>query len=157
MPIDLIEKKLNKGKYFYLKKRLDQHDKEKLWKFGEKGIIFEPFESRIYTHGNLYSHILGQIDYENYGVSGVEKYFDKELKDNAKLKTPLQLTVDTNIQHIVDNELNKAVTTFKATGGGALLMDVNSGEVLSLVSLPNFNINKREISSRKIFLFEKET
>ena len=152
LSISNIKEKLVRGKYFYLKKRLDQNDKEKLWALGEKAIIFEPFQSRIYTHGNLYSHILGQVDYDNYGISGVEKYFDKELKDNAKLKTPLQLTVDTNIQHIVDNELNKAVTTFKATGGGALLMDVNSGEVLSLVSLPNFNINKRENITDKNYI-----
>ena len=141
--IKQIEKKLNKGKYFYLKKRLDQKDKEKLWSLGEKGIIFEPFQSRIYTHAKLYSHILGQVDYDNYGVSGVEKYFDLELKDKKLLKSPLQLTLDTNIQHIIDDELNRALETFNATGGGALLMDVNNGEVLSLVSLPNFNINKR--------------
>ena len=55
----------------------------------------------------------------------------------------MQLTLDTNIQHIIDDELNKALKTFNATGGGALLMNVNNGEVLSLVSLPNFNINKR--------------
>jgi len=138
-----IERKLNKKKYFYLKKRLDQTDKEKLWSFGEKGIIFEPFQSRIYTHANLYSHVLGQVDYDNYGISGIEKYFDKELKDKKLLNTPLELTLDTNIQHIIDDELNKALETFNATGGGALLMNVNNGEVLSLVSLPNFNINKR--------------
>ncbi len=143
LPIETIEKKLNKGKYFYLKRRLDQNDKEKLWSLGEKGIIFEPFQSRIYTHANLYSHILGQVDYDNYGISGVEKYFDKELKDNKLLNRPLQLTLDTNIQHIIDDELNRALETFNATGGGALLMDANNGEVLSLVSLPNFNINKR--------------
>ena len=80
MPIKKIKEKLFQEKYFYLKKRLDQNDKEKLWALGEKGIIFEPFQSRIYTHANLYSHILGQVDYDNYGVSGVEKYFDKELK-----------------------------------------------------------------------------
>ncbi|RPG97780.1 MAG: penicillin-binding protein 2 [Candidatus Pelagibacter sp. TMED106] len=143
LPIEQIEKKLNEGKYFYLKRRLDQNDKEKLWSLGEKGIIFEPFQSRIYTHANLYSHILGQVDYDNYGISGVEKYFDKELKDKKLLNSPLQLTLDTNIQHIIDDELNRALKTFNATGGGALLMDVNNGEVLSLVSLPNFNINKR--------------
>ena len=81
LSIKQVEQKLNKGKYFYLKKRLDQNDKEKLWSLGEKGIIFEPFQSRIYTHANLYSHILGQVDYDNYGISGIEKYFDKELKD----------------------------------------------------------------------------
>ena len=143
LSIKQVEQKLNKGKYFYLKKRLDQNDKEKLWSLGEKGIIFEPFQSRIYTHANLYSHILGQVDYDNYGISGAEKYFDKELKDKKLLKNPLQLTLDTNIQHIIDDELNRALETFNATGGGALLMNAKNGEVLSLVSLPNFNINKR--------------
>ncbi|MDB9743292.1 penicillin-binding protein 2 [Pelagibacteraceae bacterium] len=143
LPIKIIEQKLNNGKYFYLKKRLDQNDKEKLWSLGEKGIIFEPFQSRIYTHANLYSHILGQVDYDNYGISGVEKYFDKKLKDVKLINKPLKLTLDTNIQYIIDDELNRALEIFGATGGGALLMDVKSGEVLSLVSLPNFDINKR--------------
>ncbi len=143
LKIEKIADKLNKDKYFYLKRGLDQSDKEKLWALGEKGIIFEPFESRIYTHANLYSHILGQVDYDNYGISGVEKYFDKELREKEFLKNPLQLTLDTNIQYIIDNELNSAIETFKATGGAALLMNVNNGEVLSLVSLPNYNINKR--------------
>ena len=144
LSIEKIKKKIEKGKYFYLKKRLDQKDKEKLWSLGEKAIIFEPFQSRIYTHGNLFSHILGQVDYDNYGISGVEKYFDKELKNKELLNEPLQLTLDTNLQYIIDEELNEALEIFNATGGGALLMDVNSGEILSLVSLPNFNINMRE-------------
>ena len=111
----------------------------------KKAIIFEPFQSRIYTHGNLFSHILGQVDYDNYGISGVEKYFDKELKNKKLLNEPLQLTLDTNLQYIIDGELNEALEIFNATGGGALLMDVNNGEILSLVSLPNFfNINMRE-------------
>ncbi len=142
--IEQVEQKFDKGKYFYLKRRLDQIDKEKLWSLGEKGIIFEPFQSRIYTHANLYSHILGQVDYDNFGVSGVEKYFDRELKDKKLFNNPLQLTLDTNIQHIIDEELNKALETFKATGGAALLMNAKNGEILSLVSLPNFNINKRK-------------
>ena len=152
LPIQKVEQKLNKGKYFYLKKRLDQNEKEKLWSFGEKGIIFEPFQSRIYTHANLYSHILGQVDYDNYGISGIEKYFDRELKDVKLLDDPLQLTLDTNIQYIIDDELNRALETFSATGGGALLMDVKNGEVLSLVSLPNFDINKRASINDKKYI-----
>ena len=152
LSIKEVKKKLDKGKYFYLKKRLDQNDKEKLWSLGEKGIIFEPFQSRIYTHANLYSHVLGQVYYDNYGVSGIEKYFDKELKDKKLLDRPLQLTLDTNIQHIIDNELNKALKVFKAKGGAALLMNVNNGEVLSLVSLPNFNINNRANITDKKFI-----
>ncbi len=144
LPIRKIRDDLDKGKYFYLKRGLNQKEKEKLWSLGEKGIIFEPFQSRIYTHANLYSHVLGQIDYDNYGISGVEKYFDKQLKSNELIKQPLKLTLDTNIQFIVNDEINKALKVFNATGGAALLMNSRNGEVLSLVSLPNFNINVRK-------------
>ena len=53
------------------------------------------------------------------------------------------MTLDSNIQHIINKELNEAIKTFDASGAGALLMDVNSGDILSLVSLPNFDINQR--------------
>ncbi len=145
-----IKTQLDKGKYFYLKKRLNQNEKETLWKLGEKGLIFEPFQSRIYTHSNLFSHLIGQVDYDNYGVSGVEKYFDRELKDEKLIKQPLILTLDTNIQHIINKEMSQSLNTFKATGGGALLMNVENGDILSLVSLPDFDINKRaEITDKK--------
>ena len=98
----------------------------------------------MHTHGSLFSHdLVGQVDYDNYGISGVEKYFDRELKDKKLINNPLKLTLDTNIQYVISRELNEAITTFKATGGGALFMDVNNGDILSLVSLPSFNINKR--------------
>ena len=147
-----IEKNISKGKYFYIKKRISQRDKEKLWKLGEKGIIFEPFQSRIYTHANLFSHIIGQVDYDNYGISGIEKYFDKELKDKNFINDPLKLTLDTNIQHLISEELNEALITFEATGGGALLMDVENGDILSLVSLPDFDINLRNNLNEKKYL-----
>jgi cell division protein FtsI (penicillin-binding protein 3) len=150
LPIDKIEERIKKNKYFYLKKRINQLEREKLWAMGEKAIKFESFQARMYTHGNLFNHdIIGQVDYDNYGVSGVEKYFDRELKDKNFLKEPLRLTLDTNLQYIISQELNKALTTFSATGGGALLMDANSGDILSLVSLPNFNINKRMVIENK--------
>ncbi len=152
LPFKKIEKKLRQNKYFYLKKRINHEEKNKLWSLGEKGIIFEPFQSRIYTHGNLFSHIIGQVDYDNYGVSGIEKYFDKELKDKDLIRDPLQLTLDTNIQYLINKELNKSIETFKATGGGALLLEVNTGEILSLVSLPNYNINLRSNLNDKKYI-----
>ena len=144
LPLNKIEEKLNDGNYFYLKKRVDQSERERFWALGEKAIKFESFQARMYTHGNLFNHdVVGQVDYDNYGISGVEKYFDRELKNKKLIKKPLILTLDTNIQYIISKELNDSIKTFNATGGGALLMDVNSGDILSLVSLPNFNINKR--------------
>ena len=126
--------------------------KARFWALGEKAIKFEPFEARMYTHGNLFSHIIGQVDYDNYGISGVEKYFDKKLKKKEFLNEPLKLTLDSNVQHIINKELSQAIKTFDATGGGALLMDVNNGDILSLVSLPNFNINKRNTIKDKKFI-----
>ena len=147
-----IEKKIKNGKYFYLKKRINQNDKEKFWSLGEKGIIFEPFQSRVYTHSNLFSHIVGQVDYDNYGISGIEKYFDKELKDKSLLSQPLELTLDINIQYLISKELNKSLKIFDATGGAALLINAENGEILSLVSLPDFDINKRESVKEKKYL-----
>ena len=144
LSISKIEEKFKSNKYFYLKKRIDQSERERFWALGEKGIKFESFQARMYTHRNLFNHdVVGQVDYDNFGISGIEKYFDRELKDKKLLKEPLKLTLDTNIQYIISKELNEAITTFKATGGGALLIDANNGDILSLVSLPNFNINKR--------------
>ena len=71
----------------------------------------------MYTHGNLFSHIIGQVDYDNYGISGLEKYFDKELKNVNLIREPLKLTLDSNIQYIINKELNKSIDTFSASGG----------------------------------------
>ena len=147
-----IDKKLNSGKYFRIKKRIDQAQKEKFWSLGEKAIKFEPFQARMYTHGDLFSHVIGQVDYDNYGISGVEKYFDKELKDKNFLDQPLKLSLDSNIQHIINKELNEAIAVFNATGGSALLMNVNNGEIISLISLPNFNINQRNSIKDKKYI-----
>ena len=139
-----LEKKLENKKRFYLKRRLTADEKNKLKSLGEKGIIFEAFQSRVYPHGQLYSHILGQIDDDNYGISGIENYFDKELRDIQNVKKPLALTLDSNIQFLIKTQLKKAMEDFKANSAGGLLMDVNTGEVLSLVSLPDYNLNVRE-------------
>ena len=137
-----LKQNLKNKKYFYLKKRLTEEEKNKLWSLGEKGIIIEPFQSRVYPHGQLFSHVLGQIDDDNYGISGIEKYFNRELRNN-KIKNPLFLTLDSNIQFLIKTELNKAMIDFKANAAGGLLMNVNTGQVLSLVSLPDYNVNIR--------------
>ncbi|MDA9091821.1 penicillin-binding protein 2 [Pelagibacteraceae bacterium] len=144
-----LKQSINNKKYFYLKKRLTEEEKNRLWSLGEKGIIIEPFQSRVYPHGQLFSHVLGQIDDDNYGISGIEKYFNKELKNNKTIN-PLSLTLDTNIQFLIKSELKKAMNNFKANASGGLLMNVNNGEVLSLVSLPDYNVNIRnDISDLK--------
>ncbi len=151
--IDLkqVKKNIYKKKYFYLKRRLTEEQRKKLWSLGERGLIFEPFQTRVYPHSELYSHIIGQIDYENYGVSGVENFFDKSLR-NTKKKSPLILSLDTNVQFIINNELKNSMKTFKAKGAASVLLDANNGEVISLVSLPDYNINKRMNINNNLYM-----
>jgi len=110
-------------------------------KLGDKSIQPEEKLIRIYPEKNLFSHTLGQIDNDNNGISGLEKSLDKNLKNSQK---PIKLTVDTDIQFLIRNELLKFNKIFNTKGSAAILMDVNNGEILSLVSLPDFNPNKRE-------------
>ena len=136
-----IKKKIKKKKYFRLEKELSQNQIERLRLLGDKSIQFEEQITRVYPQQNLFSHVLGQIDDNNNGVSGIEKFFDYELK---KSNDPLKLTVDSDIQFLIREELLKAKEIFKNLGSAAILMNVNNGNILSLISLPDFDLNKRE-------------
>jgi cell division protein FtsI (penicillin-binding protein 3) len=139
-----ISKQLEKKKYFYLEKKVSVDNYEKIMMLGDKSIKFEEKLTRIYPQKNLFSHIIGQIDDNNNGISGIEKSFDNELKE---VKEPLKLTVDTDIQFLIREELIKFQPIFQNIGSTAILMDVNNGDILSMVSLPDFNLNKRKTIS----------
>ena len=132
---------LENKKFFYLEKKISNENYEKIMKLGDKSIQSEEKLIRIYPEKNLFSHIIGQIDNDNNGISGLEKSLDEDLKSVSK---PVELTVDKDIQFLVRKELLKFNKIFKTKGSAAILMNVNSGEILSLVSLPDFDPNKRE-------------
>jgi cell division protein FtsI (penicillin-binding protein 3) len=136
-----VKKKLNGSKFFYFEKKITSDKYEKIMLLGDKSIKQEEKLTRIYPQENLFSHIIGQIDDENKGISGIEMSFDEELK---KINKPLQLTVDSDIQFLIREELVKFQPVFRNIGSSAILMDVNNGNILSMVSLPDFNLNKRE-------------
>ena len=138
-----IKNKLNHNKFFYLKRRLTEEEKTNLWLLGNKAIVFEKKKFRIYPQKNLFSHVLGQIDDNNIGISGIEKFFDQDLKNKELVNFSLDLTLDSNLQYLIRKELINAQADFNAVGSAALLMDVDNGEILSLVSLPDYDLNKR--------------
>jgi len=138
---DDIKKKIKRKKYFRIQKGLRQDQIERLQNLGDKSIEFEEQITRVYPQQNLFSHIIGQIDDDNNGVSGIEKFFDYELKKRSE---PLELTVDTDIQFLIREELIKAQEIFQNIGSASILMDVNNGNILSLVSLPDFDLNQRK-------------
>ena len=136
-----IEKKIKKNKFFYIEKRISSNNLEKIRMLGEKSIIIEEKIARIYPQKELLSHIIGQIDDGNKGISGVEKSYDEILKSQRE---PLKLTIDSNIQHLIREELLRAEKYFKNVGSSAILMNIHNGEILSMISLPDFDINKRD-------------
>jgi len=152
-----IEYKFNNNDFFWLGRRLTPKDKDQLWLIGNKSFVIETRHSRIYPQKNLFSHVIGQTDDSNRGISGLEKFFNEELNSHEKVKTPLSLTLDSNLQYIIREELINAQTNFKNIGSAAILMDVKNGEILSLISLPDYDLNQRisiseEIYSNKITL-----
>ena len=144
-----IKQKLYGKNFFYVDKKATPERFKKIKLLGEKSIRLEPKITRIYPDKNLFSHILGQIDDNNNGISGVEKSFDAKLKDGRK---QLVLTLDRQLQFIVRNELLKAQNIFDNIGGAGILMNIHNGEILSLVSIPDFDLNIRENISDKKFI-----
>jgi len=136
-----IKRKIYGNKTFYFTKKISEEKYEKVLLMGDKSIIAEEKLSRIYPQENLFSHIIGQIDDDNNGISGIEKFYDYELRSR---KEPLKLTVDTDIQFLIREELLKFQEIFRSVGSAAILMNVNNGNIISMVSLPDFNLNKRE-------------
>ena len=136
-----IEKKIDQNKFFYFEKKISLENYEKIMLLGDKSIVPEEKLARVYPQKNLFSHIIGQIDDDNQGISGIEKSFDDRLK---KKKEPLKLTVDTDVQFLVREQLIKFNTIFRSKGAAAILMNVNNGEIISMVSYPDFDLNKRE-------------
>ena len=135
-----IKQKMDTKNFFYFEKKISEENYEKIMKLGDKSIQSEQKLTRIYPEKNLFSHIIGQIDDDNNGISGLEKSLDENLK---KLQEPIELTVDQDIQFLIRNELLKFNKIFETKGSAAILMNVNNGEILSFVSLPDFDPNKR--------------
>ena len=137
---DLIKSNIEKKKFFWFEKKISEENYEKLMKLGDKSIKPKEKIRRLYPQKNLFSHIIGRIDDDNIGISGLEKSLDEQLKNND---TPIQLSVDKDIQFLIREELLKYNEIFKTLGSAAILMNVNNGEIISIVSLPDFDPNQR--------------
>ena len=138
---DLIKEKLNSKNFFYFEKKISEENYEKIMKLGDKSIQPEEKLIRIYPEKNLFSHIIGQIDDNNHGISGLEKSLDEKLKNS---QNPIQLSVDKDIQYLIRSELLRFNKIFNTKGSAAILMNANNGEIVSLVSLPDFDPNERK-------------
>lgn len=153
---DLSEDKLLKQftgarKFLWIKKKLSPEQKQLVHDIGDPGLLFGTREMRLYPNGKLAAHVMGGASFgregvhsaEVIGVAGVEKYFDTYLRDPATEGAPLELSIDMSIQAATEQVLSGGMRLMNAKGAAAVLMDVHTGEVISIASLPDFDPNNR--------------
>lgn len=135
--------------FVWLKRHISPTLQAEIHNLGIPGIGFRSETRRVYPNGRLAAHVLGFVDVDSRGLAGVEKYLDDHgalytasLADPAHRSSfPATLSIDTRVQHAIDVELTAAIERFKAIGGAGVVLDIHSGEVIALSSLPDFNPN----------------
>jgi cell division protein FtsI (penicillin-binding protein 3) len=130
--------------FVWVKRNLTPRQHYAVNRLGIPGLYFQREERRVYPHGPLAAHVLGFTDIDNRGIAGVEQHFDRRLKDDHQ---PLALSIDIRMQHVLREELARAVAEFSALGGGGVILDATSGEILAMVSLPDFDPNAPGVAS----------
>lgn len=140
LPAGEVQAKLASGKSFvWLKRGLTPREQYEVNRLGIPGLYFHNEQRRVYPQGSLAVHVLGYTDIDGKGISGVEQHFDEQLRDPSRTGDPLELSIDIRVQHVVRDEIAKAVEFFNAIGGGGIVLDVYTGEVIAMVSLPDFD------------------
>jgi cell division protein FtsI (penicillin-binding protein 3) len=148
---DLLADFQSKRKFIWLQRKLSPEQRQAVHDIGEPGLLFGPREMRLYPNGTLAAHILGGASFgregvssaEVIGVAGVENQFDEFLRDPAMQGKPLQLSIDLTVQAATQRVLAGGMKMMNAKAAAAVLMDVHTGEVIALVSLPDFDPNNR--------------
>ncbi len=149
--------KLKAGKSFlWIKRNLTPKEESVANALGIPGLYFLPEEKRVYPHGNELSHVTGYVGVDNKGLAGIEKQFDDRLLDTAVNGQPLQLSLDVRLQAIMHEEMQAAVDQFQAIGATGVIMDLRSGELLSMVSLPDFDPHN-PMASKEASRFNRAT
>ncbi len=148
---DLLRKFNSKRKFIWLRRKLSPEQQQRVHDIGDPGLALAPREMRLYPNGRLAAHVLGGAGFGREGVqsaeivgrAGVEYWFDSQLRDPARQGRPLQLSLDLPVQAATRRVLAGGMKLLRAKGAAAVLMNVDDGEILALVSLPDFDPNDR--------------
>ena len=134
-----VQAKLSSGKSFiWLKRHLTPKQVYDINKLGIPGLQFEHEERRVYPFSDLAAHVVGYCGIDNNGLAGIERALDGKTKASRQ---PIELSLDARVQFILHEELAKVVRDFSAKGAAGIIMDVRTGEIIAMVSLPDFDPN----------------
>jgi cell division protein FtsI (penicillin-binding protein 3) len=148
---DLLKDFTGERRFLWIRREISPEQMQAVHDIGDPGLLFGPREMRLYPNGSVAAHILGGATYgregvhsaEVIGVAGVEKYFDDFLRDPANEGAPLELSIDLTVQAASERVLQGGMMLMSAKGASSVLMDVHTGEIISMVSLPDFDPNDR--------------
>jgi cell division protein FtsI (penicillin-binding protein 3) len=147
-----LQRRFTDGRSFlWIKKVISPEQMQQVHEIGDPGLLFGPREMRLYPNGALASHILGGASFGAEGVSsaevigtaGIEKALDARLRDPAQAGAPLELSIDLTVQATIEEVLDSGIKMMNAKGGAAVLLDVKTGEIIAMASLPDFDPNDR--------------
>jgi cell division protein FtsI (penicillin-binding protein 3) len=130
------------GKFRYVTRRILPEQAEAIRRLGEPGLTLEREAERLYPHVGLAAHLVGYTGIDGRGEGGIERAFEERLTDPAQRDTPLVLAMDVRVQQALESELEAQMLAQKAAGAAGVVMDVATGEVLAMASLPAFNANR---------------
>jgi cell division protein FtsI (penicillin-binding protein 3) len=145
---DLLAKLKGDKSFLWVARHLTPQQKAAVIRLGLPGLEFMRDTKRVYPYGPLLSHAVGFVDVDNMGISGLEKGLDAHLRSSNK---PVELSLDIRLQHILFDEIHKAVEKFSADGGSGMMMDIVTGEILAMVSLPDFDPNQPIVNPAALF------
>src|SRR3546814_2689167 len=137
-PAETPAKLSSDRRFVWLKRNLTPREQQDVNSLGIPGVHFMDEWKRIYPQGSLTAHVVGYTDVDDRGIAGVENSFDDVLRGGHE---PMRLAIDLRVQHIVRDELARQVETFRAVGGAGVVLDVETGETVAMVSLPDFDTN----------------
>ncbi|MGL4824675.1 MAG: peptidoglycan D,D-transpeptidase FtsI family protein [Alphaproteobacteria bacterium] len=135
----LKQKLASPKRFVWIARHLTPGLYQKVLHLGVPGLYVIKDQKRVYPHGSLFSHVLGLTSVDHHGLSGLEKGMQPLLQQQD---APVRLSVDVRLQHVMWEEIQAAIDAFQAKGGNGVLVKVKTGEVLAMVSLPDFDLNK---------------
>ncbi len=152
---DLDRKKLHRrlsgrSAFAWIRRHITPKEEQALWDAGIPGLSFQRDKKRIYPNGALAAHVLGAVNVDNIGISGLEKWIETDglatlrqsgIDLTSSALNPIVTSLDIRVQYALEDEIGKAIEKYAAKAGAGLVLDVKTGEILALASLPSFDSN----------------